>query len=81
MNEIRAIDCEEALRRLLDYVDAELRGEAQLEMEQHLEHCRSCFSRIEFEKRLKAHVAELGTERVPAELEGRIRKVLDKFQC
>ena len=28
-------------------------------MEQHLERCRSCFSRVEFEKRLKAYTAEL----------------------
>ena len=51
MNEAHVIDCEEALRRLFEYLDAELHGEPQREMEQHLERCRSCFSRVEFEKR------------------------------
>ena len=81
MTETHTIDCEEALRRLLDFLDAELHGESRQEFEQHLERCRSCFSRFEFEKRLKAHIAELGSEPVPAELHDRIRKVLDNFEC
>src|SRR5439155_24359279 len=51
MNQARVIDCEEALRRLFEYLDAELHGELEREMAQHLERCRSCFSRVEFEKR------------------------------
>ena len=81
MNEARVIDCEEALRRLAEYLDAELHGEAQSEMEQHLERCRSCFSRVEFEKRLKAYTAELRREPVPPELERRIRALVDTFKC
>jgi anti-sigma factor (TIGR02949 family) len=80
MNEVRVIDCEEALRRLFEYLDAELHGGPQREMEQHLERCRSCFSRVEFEKRLKAHTAELGREPLPPELGLRIRKVLDAIK-
>jgi anti-sigma factor (TIGR02949 family) len=81
MRDVRTINCEEALRRLFDYVDAELAGEPQREMEQHLERCRSCFSRLEFEKRLKAHTAELGQEPVSDELERRVRALLDSFKC
>jgi anti-sigma factor (TIGR02949 family) len=80
MNEVRGIDCEEALRRLFEYLDAELLDESQREMEQHLERCRSCFSRVEFEKELKAYTAELRSAPVPPELELRIRKVLDSFK-
>jgi anti-sigma factor (TIGR02949 family) len=81
MTEARAIDCEEALRRLFEYLDAELHAEPLREMEQHLERCRSCFSRVEFEKRLKAHTAELHHEPVSAELDQRIRTLLDTFKC
>jgi anti-sigma factor (TIGR02949 family) len=81
MNEVRVIDCEEALRRLVEYLDAELHGDAQREMEQHLERCRSCFSRVEFEKRLKACTAELRHETVSPDLERRIRTLLDTFKC
>ena len=81
MTEPRVIDCEEALRRLFEYLDAELHGEPQREMQQHLERCRSCFSRVEFEKRLKAYTAELGHEPVPTDVERRIRTLLDGFKC
>jgi mycothiol system anti-sigma-R factor len=80
MSEVRVIDCEEALRRLFEYLDAELLGEPRQEMEQHLERCRSCFSRVEFEKRLKGLTTELRTESVPPDLEQRIRDVLDSFK-
>lgn len=78
---IRPIDCEEALRRLFDYLDAELSGEPQREVEHHLARCRSCFSRLEFEKRLKAYTADLGHEPVSRDLEQRIRALLDSFRC
>ena len=81
MNEAGVIDCEEALRWLAEYLDAELPGESRREMEQHLERCRSCFSRVEFEKRLKARTAALRREPVPAELERRIRALVDTFKC
>ena len=81
MTEPRVIDCEEALRRLFEYLDAELHGEPQREMQQHLERCRSCFSRVEFEKRLKAYTAELGHEPVPTDVARRIRTLLDGFKC
>ena len=80
MTESRVIDCEEALHRLFEYLDAELDRQSQREMEHHLERCRSCFSRVEFEKRLKAHTMELRTEPVSPELEVRIRRVLDSFK-
>lgn len=81
MSDVRTIDCEEALRRLFDYIDAELAGEPQREMEHHLERCRICFSRLEFEKRLKAHTADLGREPVSEDLERRVRALLDSFKC
>lgn len=81
MNEARIIDCEEALRRLAEYLDAELDGNARHELEQHLERCRSCFSRVEFEKRLKACTADLRHEPVSPDLERRIRQLLDNFNC
>lgn len=75
MSDVRMIDCEEALRQLFEYLDAELHGDPQREVEQHLQRCRSCYSRVEFEKRLKAYTAQLGHEPVPPEVEARIRKV------
>jgi anti-sigma factor (TIGR02949 family) len=81
MTEARTIDCEEALRRLFEYLDAELHGESRREMEQHLERCKSCFSRVEFEKRLKTYIAAVGHEPVSPDLERRVLALLDTFKC
>jgi len=80
MTDIRTISCEEALRHLFDYLDAELVGDSQREMEQHLERCRNCFSRLEFERRLKAHTAHLGQEPVSDDLDQRVRALLESFK-
>ena len=81
MSAVRTISCEEALRRLFDYLDAELSGEPQREMQHHLDLCRNCFSRLEFERRLKAHTADLGHEPVGDDLERRVRAMLESFKC
>ena len=80
MTEDHLIDCEESLRRLFAFVDSELHGEQQREMEEHLRRCRSCFSRVEFEKRLKAHVGELRKEPVSPDLEQRVRTLIDSLK-
>lgn len=71
------IDCEEALARLATYLDDELGEERSEEVRHHLETCRSCFSRAEFERRLKERVRrDLKVETVPTELEERVRDLL-----
>lgn len=79
MNTIRLINCEEALRRLFDYLDHELDETQRAEMEQHLKICRGCYSRAEFEKRLKGRLAAVGAERPPVDFEHRIRKLIGNF--
>jgi mycothiol system anti-sigma-R factor len=73
------MSCEEALKNLFEYLDHELEGEKHQAMDAHLHECRSCFSRAEFEKRLKARLAQSGSEAPPAELKERIRKILKQF--
>jgi anti-sigma factor (TIGR02949 family) len=66
------IDCEEALRRLAEFLDRELADAAATEVEQHLETCRSCFSRAEFERHLKVRLSELREDAVDPDFESRI---------
>jgi len=75
MNEIPHIDCEAVIRQLFAYIDGELAGETQQQIDAHLAACRSCFSRAEFERRLKDHLRALGRSSVPVELEQRIRAI------
>lgn len=81
MNEPKTIDCEEALRRLAEYLDGELEPGSGREVEKHLQRCRSCYSRSEFEMRLKRQLAELGSEPVSPAFEERIRAMIGHFLC
>jgi anti-sigma factor RsiW len=73
------INCEEALRLLAEYLDGELDGVARDDVALHLERCRSCYSRSEFERRLKERVGALREAPVPAPFERRIRELLTSF--
>ncbi len=73
------ITCEEALRQIYAYLDRELEGHAHRAIEQHLRVCRACFSRAEFERRLKERLREMRRATVSADLRARIRKVIGNY--
>lgn len=79
MSEPRTIGCEEALKHLLAYLDRELKEGTHQEVQQHLNRCRSCFSRAEFEEQLKKQLLEVGEESVPSSLQERIKSILKRF--
>ncbi len=73
------IDCEKALTQILEYVDHELADTGRAAMEHHLHTCQSCFSRMEFERRLKDKVGALREEKVSSTVTSRIKGLLDSF--
>lgn len=76
-SEIRG--CEDALRHLAAHLDRELDAPTRDRMERHLETCRSCYSRAEFERRLKESLAALDREPVRPELASRVRTLIGSF--
>lgn len=76
MTDQDTIGCDEALRLLAEYLAHELDDGAAGDVATHLERCRSCYSRAEFERRLKSQLGTVGTEPVPSTLERRIRLLL-----
>lgn len=79
MSEAKIITCEEALRLLAEHLDGELDGAHRHEVEKHLSLCRSCFSRAEFERRLKSQLATLRQQPVQPSFEQRIRALIGRF--
>jgi anti-sigma factor (TIGR02949 family) len=73
------MDCEQALRRIFEYIDEELDDERREAMQRHFHACRGCFSRMEFERRLKDRVGELREGEASPELQARIRGLLKNF--
>ena len=79
MSDLKPINCDEALRLLAAFLDHELHFGEREGVERHLEICRSCFSRAEFERRLKGEIGQLGREEVPPGFEERVRRLLGSF--
>lgn len=73
------IECEEAIAKLLEYLDGELDATDRSRLERHLETCRGCFTRAEFERRLRERIAETGSARAPESLRLRVRGLMETF--
>jgi anti-sigma factor (TIGR02949 family) len=71
--------CEEVIAHLLEYLDGELDAETQAHIDLHLEECRGCYSRAEFERLLRKKVRGLGDEPAPASLQRRLKALIDQF--
>ena len=73
------LTCEEVLEKLFDYLDRELDSVSQAEIDRHLETCRGCFSRAEFERRLRKRIADAAAVKAPASLNKRVKDIMDRF--
>lgn len=71
--------CEEVIERLFEYLDRELDSELSGQIHSHLERCRDCFTRAEFEKKLRAKIDESAEVKAPDRIYQRVRRVLDDF--
>jgi anti-sigma factor (TIGR02949 family) len=74
-----SMTCEAALRLLAEFLDGELGDAPHQEVERHLAACRSCYSRAEFERRLKAEIGSLRREDISPAFDARVRQLLDSF--
>ena len=79
MTESDRIRCEEVVAHLLEYLDGELDAEKRAHIDRHLEECRGCYSRAEFERRLKAEIGRLRRDEVPGTFQDRVRRLLHSF--
>ena len=76
---VKPLDCEEVIARLFDYLDRELDAETWEEIDRHIALCRSCFTRAEFERRLRARLVEAGETEAPEPLRARTRQLLERL--
>ena len=79
MTDTKPLSCEAALRLLAVYIDTELEPVDERAVEEHIARCRSCFSRMEFEKRLKHQLSAIGRQPVDPTFANRIRSLINRF--
>jgi mycothiol system anti-sigma-R factor len=75
----REIRCEDVIEKLLEFLDRELDPQTEAELAHHMEHCRACFSRAEFERQLRSKVADVGQSEAPDRLRRRMRALMERF--
>lgn len=74
------IGCLQAIEAFYAYLDGELDDPSSIaDFENHLEHCRSCFSRLEMEKTLNQRMRNTARCDSPEALRERIGKLMQKF--
>jgi anti-sigma factor (TIGR02949 family) len=73
------INCEEALKQMLAFIDHELADDEREGLERHLRACRSCFSRAEFERQLKDKLRGLASDDTPGTTRDRIKALIQTF--
>lgn len=75
----KPISCEQALKRVFDFIDGQLKDRSREELEQHLAVCRHCFDRVEFEKLVKTRLGKLRKQTDSAELRKKISLLIDSY--
>lgn len=71
------IDCPEAVRRMWSYLEQALEPTPTDELETHLDTCQRCCGELEFNRHLRAMVAEReGAAAVPGEIRSRVEALL-----
>ena len=76
---VNDIDCAQALKRLIEFIDRELADADRDVIERHLQTCRSCLSRAEFERALKGKLRGLSHGDVPSKTLDRITALMQEF--
>lgn len=78
MDRLDRYTCDEALRRLEDFLDRELAPDDFRKVQEHLDTCAPCTSQFQFEASvLKGIRGRLQRADLPPDLMARIRKMLD----
>ena len=73
------IDCLIAIEQMYAYLDGELSAEDKAKFEQHMQHCRSCYSRRELELELNQRLKQTNSGELPETLQSRLKSLLDKL--
>ena len=72
------LTCDEAIKRIFDFIDRELDGKSLDEFQKHITACRDCFDHTEFERLLKERIRTMPRGNTDA-LKERVKKLIESF--
>ena len=71
--------CEKVIEMIWEFLDREITPDAAADLQKHIDLCRSCFTRIEFEKALRENCRTKTNHVCPDKLKLRIRQIIDLY--
>ncbi len=71
--------CDKIIQSLWEFLDNELDGPQIVEFKKHLDLCRSCFTRAEFEQHLRSHCKKKTEHVCPEKLKLRIQQIIELY--
>ena len=71
--------CDKILEAIWEYIDDEMDHTSMAEIKQHLDLCRSCYTRMEFEKKLRDHMKTNTEKTCPDRLRKKIQEIIDLY--
>ena len=74
------ISCQEAVRRLWEYLDGTLGEADHAAIEQHLSFCRRCCGEAEFAEELRKFLRAAADVEVPDDVRTRLAATLDELE-
>lgn len=74
------ISCDEAVRRLWEYVERELAPPNRQRVEEHLSLCRRCCGQMEFAEELRRFMARQSVVDLPPDIATRFERTLDDLE-
>jgi anti-sigma factor (TIGR02949 family) len=73
------LSCEQVIQGLRAFLDKDCKQGDAAQIKEHLELCRACFSRSEFEQLLKEEIKKKTDCICPEKVKARIKSILDHF--
>lgn len=71
--------CDKIIEGLWLYLDKEMGEQDVIHFKAHLDLCRGCFDRVEFEVKLRDHMRCTTNHPCPDAVKNKIKKLLDQF--
>jgi anti-sigma factor (TIGR02949 family) len=73
------MSCEKVVQSVWEFLDRDMTPDTIAELQKHLDLCRSCFSRVEFEIALRENCRSKTNHTCPEKLKLRIRQIIELY--
>lgn len=73
------IGCNEAIKRLWEYLDGTVDLDERVLVEEHLTRCRTCCGELEFAKELRRTLGERSRDRLPSDILNRLNRTIEEL--